>query len=160
MLNVNAVHVGTICSVIEIATQLLKGFLPVSLCIRGRTMRPRESIPFIAILAGLVMGAGIGYWYQLDMLSSIIEGVLGAASALGLYQATSRVPVVDKVLGNKGWIGDKGKDTPDEPVVPKEPSVPKKPDAPKKPTPDKKPDVPEEPPPMQAGKPTHGAHPR
>lgn len=56
------------------------------------------------VVAGAIIGFGLGLYYRADPMSSVIEGVFGAASALGIYQVSSRTPGVRKVLGDKGWL--------------------------------------------------------
>lgn len=86
-----------IASIIEILTQLVKGLVPEKL---------RDWIPIVLTAVGLILGAVFGVYYQKDLMAAVFEGLFGAATALGFYQVSSRVPAIEKAFGSKGWIGN------------------------------------------------------
>lgn len=86
-----------IASVIEILTQLVKGLVPEKV---------RDWIPVVLAAVGLILGALFGVYYQKDLMAAVFEGLFGAATALGFYQVSSRLPAVEKAFGSRGWIRD------------------------------------------------------
>ncbi len=94
---VDSAHILFIASIIEILTQLLKGPIPDEY---------RQWIPGALTVVGLAVGAVFGLYYHTDLMAAVLEGLFGAALALGFYQVTSRVPAVNGAFGNKGWLAD------------------------------------------------------
>jgi len=94
---VESSHIIFIASVFEILVQMFKGPFPEEY---------REYIPYALIVLGLFLGVALGLYYGTEPVAALFEGFLGAASALGFYQASSRIPVVNKAFGATGWIAD------------------------------------------------------
>ena len=97
---VDSGHIIFIASVFEILTQLLKGPFP---------QKYRELIPYAMVVVGLLLGLALGMYYGTEPVQALFEGFFGAAVALGFYQVSSRVPLVNTVLGDKGWLKDNSK---------------------------------------------------
>jgi len=96
---VQSEHIIFMAGVIEILVQLLKGPLPEQY---------RQYIPWVLVVLGLFLGLALGVYYGTEPVAALFEGFFGAASALGFYQLSSRVPVVNAAFGSKGWLGDSG----------------------------------------------------
>ena len=97
---VDSAHIVFIASVFEILTQLLKGPLP---------QKYRDYIPYAMVVVGLLLGLALGMYYGTEPVQALFEGFFGAAVALGFYQISSRVPVVNSVFGDEGWLKENNK---------------------------------------------------
>jgi len=97
---VDSAHIIFIAGVFEILVQLLKGPVP---------QQYRDYIPYVLVVLGMFLGLGLGLYYGTEPVAGLFEGFFAAASALGFYQLSSRVPVVKAAFGETGWIADNGK---------------------------------------------------
>ena len=94
---VQSEHIIFIASVFEILVQMLKGPFPE---------KYRDYIPHALMLAGLFLGLALSVYYGAEPVAGLFEGFFGAGMALGFYQLASRLPVVERAFGSKGWLGD------------------------------------------------------
>jgi len=95
---VDTAHIVFIASVFEIVTQALKGPFPDQY---------RSYIPYSLLILGVLFGLGLGTYYGTEPVAAIFEGLLGAAAALGFYQVSSRLPLVQGLFGSQAWFADK-----------------------------------------------------
>ena len=94
---VESSHIVFIAGVFEILVQLLKGPFPE---------KYREYIPYVMVVVGLLLGLGLGIYYGTEPVAALFEGFFGAATALGFYQVSSRIPGVNRAFGSAGWLAN------------------------------------------------------
>lgn len=68
-----------IIPVTMILTELLKQYIPT------------KFVPLLAVILGLLLGLGYGYYYEADLFVHAVEGLIYGASATGLYRTGEKL---------------------------------------------------------------------
>ncbi|MCW6681622.1 hypothetical protein NHG29_01915 [Aerococcaceae bacterium NML160702] len=68
-----------IIPVTMIVTELAKQYIPT------------KYVPLFAVIFGLLAGVGFGVYYQADLFTHAVQGLIYGASATGLYRVGQKV---------------------------------------------------------------------
>jgi len=82
-------------SVATIMAQLIKGLLPEKV---------KQYLPLILAVLLVPIGTLLAYAYGRDPIAGALEGLFAFGSAVGFYEAASKVPVAKQVFTSEGWI--------------------------------------------------------
>lgn len=102
-------YILAIAAIMMILVQLLKGHQPEEGVEHPEWFRRfqlflRPVLPWIIAVVACGLGVGVAALYARSLFTGAVEGFVGAAVSMGIYEIGSITPGLDRVLERDGWL--------------------------------------------------------